>query len=103
MGKKISDFPKEAQALIERLLEDYPDIQAAVLLVEYDPVLKDADLASCFMQSQTEEFEDVKRFHSMCLHGANAVNSKVMCDLAGLIELYRTTKEKAEGETEDDS
>ena len=84
--------------MVKQILSDYPDIQGAVLLIDYDPALKNSGLAGCYMMSQKEEFSDMQRFHSMCLHGASAVNAQVMRDC---VELYRTTQ--TEGETEDDS
>ena len=96
----ITKFPEKAQQLIAELLEEYPDVQAAVLLVDYDPKLKNADLSGVFLKAQNDGFGEIKRFHSMCLHGASAVNARVMGDL---VELYRTTTSKTEKETENDS
>jgi hypothetical protein len=84
--------------MVEQILKTHPDIQGVVLLVDYDPKLQNADLASMFLKAQTNDLSEIQRFHSMCLHGASAVNTQIMGDLR---ELYRTTQE--EGETEDDS
>ena len=99
--KAISSLPEEAQKLTKKLLEEYPDLENVVLLVDYNPKLHDAGLPALFVAGkETEDMvKQIQQTHSLCLRGASAVNANVLCDL---VELYRTIKTE-EGETEDDS
>jgi len=95
----ITSLPEKAQQIVKDLLNEYPDLEGAVLLVDYNDKLANADLPACFIEAPSNSLEHVQRAHSLCLHGASSIQATTLKDLS---DLYRTTNQE-KGETEDDS